>query len=357
MTILDTIKVLLPSTVAFLTGILLTPFLTAFLYKHKMWKKKSGKVQSDGTATPIFNELHKTKEVGTPRMGGAVIWLSASAVALGIWVIAHLTGSDLFNKLDFISRSQTWLPFSVLLLGAFVGLIDDYLEIKGSHDHIAGGLSLRKRLLIVGSISLLCALWFYVKLGVDSVGLPQGGSIELGALFIPFFMLVTLALYSGGVIDGIDGLAGGVFATMFAAYGSIAFFHQQTDLAAFCAVLVGSILAFLWFNIPPARYYMSETGSMALTITLAVVAFMTDTLGGGYGVILLPIIALPLALTTLSVIIQQLSKKFRKKKVFLVAPIHHHFEAIGWPAYKVTMRYWVLAIIVAVIGVILALIG
>lgn len=357
MTILDIIKVLLPSTVAFLIGILFTPFLTAFLYKYKMWKKKAGKIQSDGSATPIFNELHKAKEVGTPRMGGIVIWASAATVALGIWIIAHLTGSDLFTKLDFISRNQTWLPFSVLIIGAFVGLVDDYLEIKGSHDHIAGGLSLKKRLLIVGCISLAAGTWFYIKLGVHSIGLPEGASLDIGPLFIPFFIIVTLALYSGGVIDGIDGLAGGVFSTMFAAYGAIAFFHHQTDLAAFCAVMTGSILAFLWFNIPPARYYMSETGSMALTITLAVVAFMTDTLGKGYGIILLPIIALPLLVTTLSVIIQQLSKKFRKKKVFLVAPIHHHFEAIGWPAYKVTMRYWVLAVIMATLGLILALIG
>nr|MBA3550801.1 phospho-N-acetylmuramoyl-pentapeptide-transferase [Patescibacteria group bacterium] len=170
--------------------------------------------------------------------------------------------------------------------------------------------------------------------------------------------IVVMALYSGGVIDGIDGLSGGVFASMFFAYGGIAFYQQQIDLAAFCAVLVGTILAFLWFNIPPARFYMSETGSMSLTITLAVVAFMTDALVGGYGFLVLPIIALPLLVTSASVIIQLLSKKFRDgKKVFRVAPLHHHFEAIGWPAYKVTMRYWIISIICAVLGMILALVG
>jgi phospho-N-acetylmuramoyl-pentapeptide-transferase len=103
---------------------------------------------------------------------------------------------------------------------------------------------------------------------------------------------------------------------------------------------------------------MSETGTMGLTTTLAVVAFMTDTLGGGYGVIVLPMVALPLVITTLSVIIQLLSKKFRNgKKVFLVAPIHHHFEAKGWPAYKVTMRFWIIGVIFSILGVILALIG
>ncbi len=210
-------------------------------------------------------------------MGGIVIWASVVIVTLGLWIIDHLTGNATISKFDFLSRNQTWLPLSVLLFGALVGLVDDYLEIKGSGGHIAGGLSLRKRLFIVGVISFLCAYWFYFKLGVSSIGLPFAGSVPLGAFFIPFFVLVTLALYSGGVIDGIDGLAGGVFASIFAAYGGIAFAHHQTDLAAFCAVVVGSILAFLWFNIPPARYYMSETGSMALTITLAVVAFMTGS--------------------------------------------------------------------------------
>jgi phospho-N-acetylmuramoyl-pentapeptide-transferase len=164
-------------------------------------------------------------------------------------------------------------------------------------------------------------------------------------------------MYSGGVIDGVDGLAGGVFAVAFGAYTIIAYSNNQIDLAAFCALIVGSILSFLWFNIPPARFYMSETGSMALTITLTTVALMTDQLGEGVGLIVLPIIALPLVLTVLSVMIQLISKKIRKgKKIFYSTPIHHHFEALGWPSYKVTMRYWIFSVISATLGVILSLI-
>ena len=179
----------------------------------------------------------------------------------------------------------------------------------------------------------------------------------MGPLFIILFLLIAFFIYAGGVIDGIDGLAGGVFTTMFAAYGGIAFYQQQIDIAAFCATVAGALLAFLWFNIPPARYYMSETGTMGLTITLVVVAFMTDRLGGGYGVLVLPVIALPLVLTVASDILQIFSKKLRGKKIFLVAPLHHHFEALGWPSYKVTMRYWVFSLIVAILGITLALIG
>jgi phospho-N-acetylmuramoyl-pentapeptide-transferase len=179
--------------------------------------------------------------------------------------------------------------------------------------------------------------------------------INLGIFFIPFFVAVMLFMYSGGIIDGLDGLAGGVFAIMFTGYGMIAFFQNQIDIAALCATIVGGLLAFLWFNIPPARFYMSETGSMALTVALSIVAFMTDTIGGGRGVVVLLIIGAPLVVTSLSVILQQISKKVRGKKIFLVAPLHHHFEALGWPSYKVTMRYWVISIVFCIIGVIFAL--
>jgi len=355
--IIDIVKVFLPSVIAFIIGVLLTPPLTSFLYSRKMWKKKAGKVDLDGKETAIFNNLHQKRETGTPKMGGIVIWASAALTIVGIWFISKFFPTETTSKLDFLSRNQTWIPLATLLVGALVGLFDDFLEIKGNGDHIAGGLSLGKRLLIVGTVGLLAGLWFYFKLGISSIGLPAGFELSLGVLFVPFFVLVSIALYSGGVIDGLDGLAGGIFATMFSAYAGIAFYQQQINLAAFCAMMVGAILAFLWFNVPPARYYMSETGTMGLTLTLAVVAFMTDSLGGGYGVLVLPVIALPLVLTTLSDIIQISSKKYRGKKVFLIAPLHHHFEALGWPSYKVTMRYWIIGVVSAMLGLILALIG
>jgi phospho-N-acetylmuramoyl-pentapeptide-transferase len=355
--IIDIVKLFIPFTLAFTIGVAFTPILTNYLYKNEMWKKKSGKVDLSGSATPIFNELHKHKEVGTPKMGGVVVWVSVFLTALLLMLLSHILGGETFSKLDFISRNQTWIPLAVLIVGSLFGLIDDYLEVKGGGDHIAGGLSLKKRLLIVGTIGLLCALWFYYKLGVASIGLPVLGDWYLGIAFIPLFVLVVIGIYSGGVIDGIDGLSGGIFSAMFAAYAGIAYYQNQINLAAFCLVVVGGILAFLWFNIPPARFYMSETGMMGLTITLAVVAFMTDSLGGGHGLIVLPVIALPLIVTTLSDIIQVTSKKLRGKKVFLVAPIHHHFEAIGWPPYKVVMRFWIVGVVFAILGMALALIG
>jgi len=354
MVIIDIVKIFIAATLSFFVGIAITPAISSYLYSHKMWKKKAGKVGLDGKGAPIFNELHKEKEVGTPRMGGVIIWLAASITIVGMWILAHIFPNSTTGKLDFLSRNQTWIPFVTMLIGAVVGLIDDFFEISGK---VVGGLSLRKRLAVVGVVSLLCALWFYMRLGVTGIGTPWG-ELYVGWFIVPFFILLSMLLYSGGVIDGIDGLAGGVFAIIFSAYGIIAIHQQQTNLATFCFALTGAILAFLWFNIPPARFYMSETGSMALTITLAVIVFMTGTPQNGYGIFVFPIVTLPLLITTLSVIIQMLSKKLRNgKKVFLVAPLHHHFEAKGWPSYKVTMRYWILTIIFAIIGVTIAFLG
>ncbi len=356
--IIDIVKVFLPSVLAFIFGILITPPLTDFLYKHKMWKKTSVKKTIDGQEATISASLHKDEIKKTPRMGGIVVWGSTFITVSIIWLLAEFVSSETLINLDFLSRNQTWIPLATLLLGGLIGLIDDYLVTREIPEggYIGGGLSLTKRLLTVGFIALLCALWFYYKLDVHTLGMPQVfGPLDLGIFFIPFFIIVIIAIYAGGVIDGIDGLSGGVFAAIFGAYGGIAFYQQQYDLAAFCATVLGGILAFLWFNIPPARYYMSDTGMMGLTITLGIVAFMTDALGDGYGILVLPIIALPLVITVASDIIQVLSKKIRGKKVFLVAPVHHHFEAIGWPAYKVTMRYWIFGFVSAILGIILAL--
>ena len=189
------------------------------------------------------------------------------------------------------------------------------------------------------------------------IGIPFGTPFEIGWLVVPLFVLLSLALYASGIIDGIDGLSGGVFASVFASYSIIAFAQSQIDLAAFSAAIVGGLLAFIWFNIPPARFYLSDTGTMALTLTIATVAFMTDDLGGGVGISVLPIIGALLVATVASNIAQVVSKRYFGVKLLRIAPLHHHFEAIGWPGYKVVMRYWVLSVVVAFLGVIVALAG
>lgn len=348
----DAARVLIPFIISFALGIMLAPVLAHSLYKHKAWKKKGGKGKGlgDNTGTPLFDSLHKEREVSTPRLGGILVWSSVFVTAIFLALLGFTLGGP-YAELDLINRGQTWLPLFALLVGGLTGLVDDVLEIRTS----TGGLSMRWRLLVVAAFSTFAGWWFYAKLGVSSIGLPFVGTLPLGGFFILFFVLVTLALYASGVIDGIDGLAGGVFALIFLAYAGIAFAQNQVSLAAFAATVSGATFAFLWFNIPPARFYLSETGSMALTLALSVTAFSADTLGDGIGVSVLPIIAFPLTATVVGNVLQVFWKKVFKRKLFRIAPIHHHFEALGWPAYKVTMRYWVVTFMAGIFGIAIAL--
>ncbi len=348
---LNLIKIFLPTTMAFFLGIVFTPIATHFFFKYKMWKKHSRSMNSTNTHFPkIHNEQG---ELNTPRVGGVIIWFSVLLVTLVFYILSFLFPTDNSAKMNFLSRNQTLIPFFTLILGSAIGLWDDLIQIFGNGKFARDDKSWRIwKSLGICLVSLLIGEWFYYKLGISSIHIPFGGELHLGILIVPFFIFVAFATFSGGVIDGIDGLSGGVFASIFAAYSVIAYMHNQLDLAAFSGVITGGTLAFLWFNVPPARFYMGETGIMGLTITLATLAFLTNS------VLVLPIIAMPLVLTSSSVILQTLSKGLRRgKRLFLLAPVHHHFEAIGWPSYKVTMRYWIISVIFAIIGIILAIIS
>jgi phospho-N-acetylmuramoyl-pentapeptide-transferase len=348
---LDLVKIFIPTTTAFFLGLFLTPFATHFFYKYKMWKRHS---RNDVAVTKEFTQIHNEKEeLKTPRVGGIIIWFSVLMTTLFFYLLYFFFPSENTLQINFLSRNQTLIPLFTLIIGSLIGLWDDLLQVYGSGKFARDDKSWRKwKAFFIALLSLLIGMWFFYKLGMTSLHIPFGGDIYLGILIIPFFIIVALATFSGGVIDGIDGLSGGVLASIFAAYSAIAYANNQIDIAAFSGVITGATLAFLWFNIPPARFYMGETGMMGLTITLATLAFLTDS------VFILPIVAIPLVATSFSVIVQTISKKFRGgKRVFKLAPLHHHFEAIGWPSYKVTMRYWVLSVIFSIIGIILAIIS
>lgn len=346
-------RVLLPATISFLIGIAMTPLVTHYLYEFKAWKKTAGKRALDGNHAEEFNRLHSGNETRAPRMGGIVVWGSVAITTLLIAALAFVDRSPGLTSLDFLTRNETWIPFAALLVGAVVGFIDDLLVIRPE----GSGMKLRYRLLIVCLLSFFIGWWFWAKLGVSTVDIPFAAPLQLGWLVIPLYMFISLCLYASGVIDGIDGLSGGVFGSIFAAYAIIAYSYGQYDLAAFCATIVGGLLAFLWFNIPPARFYMSDTGTMALTLALGSIAFMTDQLASGVGVFVLPIIGGLLVITVLSDVLQVFWKKVFHRKLLRIAPLHHHFEAIGWPGYKVVMRYWVLSIALGFAGVLLAILA
>ena len=346
----NVIKIFNLGALAFVVAFLLTPALTHFLYKYRLWRKEVRTKSIDNKELVYFKKFHSEKEIKVPRFGGLLIWVSVLILSI-LFFILSFTDIWWFKKLNFLSRSQTWLPLFALIAASLVGLLDDILQIKRKGKYIAGGLSLKWRLLLVALIGLIGGWWFYYKLGINTIHIPGNGDIFFGAWYLPFFILVTLAVYSGGGIDGLDGLGGGAFAIMFSAFGGIALFQNQIDLAAFCIAITGAILAFLWFNIPPARFYMGETGMLGLCCCLTVVAFLTDS------ILVLPIIGFLLVIEAGSVIIQLISKRFFGKKLFLASPIHHHFEAKGWPHYKITMRFWVIGVVMAIIGVAIRLLG
>ena len=352
---LQVIKITLPAILAFLIGMAVAPRLTDLFYKYRLWKRvaRTDK-ESNPNITKEYAAVHNAEtELSTPRVGGIVVWLTVGLTVGIVLLLATYVPGDFLEEFNVFSRNQTLLPLLALMLGGVLGLAEDMLEIfPPRRTEIAHGLTRMLRVYIVSGIALAFALWFFFKLGVSSVMVPFLGSVTLGWLFIPFFILVMLGTFSSRVIDGLDGLSAGVLGAAFGAYGVIAFLQNQIDIAALCAVIVGALLVFLWFNIPPARFWMGETGMLGLTLALAVIAFLTDA------VLLLPVIGLPLVATSLSSFLQIVSKRFRNgKKIFRVAPLHHHFQALGWSSEKVVMRYWVVSIMCAFVGVVLSVVG
>jgi len=339
------IKILLLSTSAFLFAGFITPLLSNFLYKHHLGKK----IRNSGE-TPVFSKLHAHKE-GTPTMGGILIWGTVLVFALTFSVLSQIFPWAILKNLNFLTRSETLLPLGALVASALIGLFDDWLDVRGKGSLGGGGLNMKHRLLIYTIIALIGALWFYFKLDWSVLHVPFFGNLEIAWWYIPFFVFVVVATaFSVNETDGLDGLAGGTLLIAFGAYGVMAFVMGRYELASFCGVIIGALLAFLWYNIPPARFYMGDTGSMSLGVTLAIIALLTNN------ALLLPFIGFIFMAESISVIIQLTSKKLRHgKKVFLSAPIHHHFQAVGWCESKIVMRFWVIAGVTAIIGFVIFL--
>lgn len=341
----EVIRVFAIFALSFGVAISLTPVLTHFLYKYRLGKQ----IRADGD-TPVFSALHAKKK-GTPTMGGVIIWGVVLFLALFLSLIANLTHYSFFEALDFFNRKETFLPLGLMVLAGVVGMLDDLMGVlrvgpKG------GGLSVKDRLLLYLFVAVVGAFWFYFKLGWDIIHIPAIGDFSIGIWYIPLFIFVIVATsFSLNETDGLDGLAGGVVLPAFAVFGAIAFLDGKTELAMLCAAIIGTLLAFLWFNIPPARFFMGDTGSMALGVTLGTIAMLTNSF------LILPFVGFILVIESLSVIIQILSKKIRHKKIFISSPIHHHFEALGWVECKIVMRFWIISYVMSAIGLIIGLLG
>lgn len=330
------VHILMLGFLGFLVAMALTPIYTNVAYKKEWWKKPRTDAWSGGAAT-VYNKLHAAKhQRHIPNMAGM------------IFVVAITIVTVIFN----LNRSQTWLPLAGMIGAGFIGLVDDIMNIRGINASIAGMKSLVK-FGLYSLVALVGGWWFYEKLGVHTVYLPGLHAVHLGALIVVLFWFVVIATANSvNISDGLDGLAGGLLASSFGAYAIIAAIEGKYGLAAFCLTVVGALLSYTWFNIYPARFFMGDVGAFALGTALGIIAMQTDT------IYVLPVIGFVYVMETGSVIINRTSRKLRHgKKVFLSSPIHHHFEAIGWPETKVTMRFWILGQVAAVAGLVLFLLG
>ncbi len=352
--VMNVMKVLMTGLLAFLMAFFLTPIWTHILYTFKIGIR----IKENGVSGDKLNfvsRLHAWK-AGTPTMGGVIVWFTVILLAvLSEWLfplIAVLFDTNFIARLDFLKRSQTWLPLFTLATAGVLGLIDDYMSVRGIGTNKGGGMRFLARFWWLIVIASLGAWWFYSKLGWDTLHVPAVGDFSIGWWYIPLFIFVILfTAISSNETDGLDGLNGGILLIAFSSFTLIAFMHNKVDLASFCAAVAGALLAFLWFNIYPARFFMGDTGAIALGTTLGVVAMLTNS------ALILFVIVFIYILESGSVVVQMVSKRFFKRKVLLAAPLHHHFEAKGWPEPKVVMRAWVFTALTAMIGVMVGIIG
>ena len=330
------IKAFALSVGAFSLAMFLTPFYTFMAYRYRFWKVQRTETTT-GEKLEVFTKLHAHKfKRNIPTMAGLIAVIAISVITL------------LFN----LDRQQTWLPLAALAGGAAVGLLDDVINLRGLGGGVKG-LRAPIKFLLISIVAAAGAWFFYYKLGYTSIHVPFiAQPWELGWLIIPLFMFAVIATGNAvNISDGLDGLAGGLSAIAFGIFGIIALLQGNFGIAGFCFTVVGALLSYIWFNIHPARFFMGDVGSFALGTSLGVVAMLTNSL------FLLPIIGLLFVVEAGSSLIQIFSKKVFHRKIFISAPIHHHFEAIGWPETKVTMRFWVIAQVMGFIGLLVALAG
>lgn len=332
----DLVEVIIMAFLGFAISTIITPLYTKLAFDGKWWKKPRTNAVT-GEKSKVFLKLHKAKhDRHIPTMAGIIFLFTVLIVTL------------MFN----LSREQTWLPLAAFVGAGLIGLIDDFINIRGNGSGVAG-LPSKLKLLLITIVALIGGLYFYTKLDVSSINVPFVGDWQIGWLVVPLFVVAVVgAANAVNITDGLDGLAGGLTAIAFGNYALIAFLQQRFGVAAFCMTIVGVLLSYTWFNIHPARFFMGDVGSFSLGTALGVVAMITNT------VLILPIIAAIPVIEAGSSLIQILSKKLRGgKKIFKIAPIHHHFEASGWPETKVTMRFWVLGQVCGFVGIVIFLLG
>ncbi len=334
---------LILASVSFLLTVGWGPLLIRLLRRYGIGKR----IRIDGP------RHHQTK-MGTPTMGGLLIVVPVLLITAALNLYTLITGSPLAAE-DGTGLSIL-VPLGVMIVYAVIGALDDIAGVRGMRR--GEGFRARQKIVWELGLTFLIALVLQFGLGLRSVAIPGiAEKIDIGPFYIPIAMIIITG-FSNAVnfTDGLDGLAGIIVASAFTAYAVIAFLQGQAYLARFCFIMVGACFAFLWYNAHPAQMIMGDTGSLALGATLGTVALMTGQW------LLLPIVALVPMAELLSVVIQVLYFRYTKRRfgqgrrVFKMAPLHHHFELLGWSETQVVQRFWLVQLMAAMAGVALALV-
>ena len=332
-----------------LLGILLVSFLATLLaavpfintlYKLKFQRQREAQKDLFGHFTSIVNRLHGWK-VGTPNAGGILV------------ILITIIFSAIFYKITLFSLNWTAYILYVTLVGfGLLGLYDDIRKFYGFKQTGAWGLRIRYKVLLQLIISFFIGYLLFAKMSLSSVHVPLVNyDFELGSWYILWVAIVVFATTNAvNIADGLDGLATGLTLFALSAFWVLSSQTNLGDVSLFIAVTVGSLLAFLYFNIYPARVWLGDTGALSIGAMLAVIALMIDAS------LVLPFVGIMFVLEAASSLLQMFSKAVLKKRIFIAAPLHHHFEAKGWDETKVTMRFWLAGAVSVFIGLFIALV-
>lgn len=318
-------------TLSFLLSVIWGSPLIRWLRSHRIGKQI--RIEEPGS-----NQV----KMGTPTMGGIMILIPVIVITITLNIYNLIGGT--------IIGGSILVPLFTMIGFGSLGAYDDWAGVRGINSAI--GLLGRYKLFAQLLLAFIIAVALYFPLGLHSVAIPTiQQKIDIGLIYIPIAMFIIVGTSNGiNLTDGLDGLAGWITAICFASYGVIAYLQQQIYLVTFCFIMVGALLAFLWYNAHPAELFMGDVGSLALGATLAVVALMTGQW------LLLPLIGIMFVAETLSVILQVGYFKFTKgKRIFKMTPIHYHFILLGWSETQVVQRFWLMGVLAGMLGVALAL--
>ncbi len=315
------LPIVLALLLAFAGVVVLGPIYIGLLQRLGFGKA----IRAEGPATHFG-------KAGTPTMGGMLLVIVVMFLAMAMR----------------IEDATTLTPMLALVGVGVLGAIDDYINVRT-------GIGIRGRWKLVWqvAVAILAAFYIWRHFELSGINVPFVGQVELVPVLLIGFIAFVIVGTSNAVnlTDGLDGLAGGVLIFSFVAYLLIGSVLDQPQLAVFCALVIGALMGFLWFNVHPAQLVMGDSGSLGLGATLAVVATITGQLP------LLALIGLVFVAVTMSVILQVASFKLRGRRIFRIAPLHHHLELVGWAEEKITTRFWIVAALAALLGFSLFLAG